>query len=106
MDLRFKFQAQRLIPMHRLSFSRILLMVFYKTGIKRWGQVISKLAKLKGIKFMLIEKQAYRSQTLPCLWEEINLAFLPSHESIYQHIYADKDSGGSIYKYLRCIGTL
>ena len=27
---------------------------------------------------------------------------VPSHETIYQYIYADKDSGGNIYKYLRC----
>ena len=75
-NLRFKFQVQRLISMHGLSFSRILLMVFYQSGTKRWDQVISKLARLKGIKFMLIGKQDCRYQILLCSWVEINRVFL------------------------------
>lgn len=30
---------------------------------------------------------------------------VPSHEAIYQHIYADKKSGGELYKHLRCQKT-
>lgn len=33
-------------------------------------------------------------------WQDV-----PSHERIYQHIYADKKAGGKLYKHLRCQKT-
>lgn len=33
-------------------------------------------------------------------WQDV-----PSHEAIYQHIYADRKSGGKLYKHLRCQKT-
>ncbi|UJF25372.1 IS30 family transposase [Suttonella sp. R2A3] len=33
-------------------------------------------------------------------WDDV-----PSHETIYQYIYADKQSGGELYKHLRCQKT-